>query len=81
MRGYYGLAVLVGVASLLMTSQCDPNCAGVDGSAGVAGAPGRDGLPGAKGEKGQPGINLFKRPPGSSYHVKTLSVAGSIEMC
>uniref|UniRef100_A0A4W6G214 C1q domain-containing protein n=1 Tax=Lates calcarifer TaxID=8187 RepID=A0A4W6G214_LATCA len=38
MRGYYGLAVLVGV----------------DGSAGVAGAPGRDGLPGAKGEKGQP---------------------------
>ncbi|XP_018518856.1 complement C1q subcomponent subunit C [Lates calcarifer] len=54
MRGYYGLAVLVGVASLLMTSQCDPNCAGVDGSAGVAGAPGRDGLPGAKGEKGQP---------------------------
>uniref|UniRef100_UPI0037E8A145 complement C1q subcomponent subunit C-like n=1 Tax=Semicossyphus pulcher TaxID=241346 RepID=UPI0037E8A145 len=52
MGGYYGLFVLVGVALLLMPVQCDVNCRGTDGHAGVKGAPGRDGLDGAKGEKG-----------------------------
>ncbi|XP_070758631.1 complement C1q subcomponent subunit A-like isoform X3 [Enoplosus armatus] len=53
MGGYYGLAVLVGVASLLTTGQCDVSCGGTDGHAGEAGAPGRDGWPGPKGEKGE----------------------------
>nr|ABV57766.1 C1q-like-2 [Siniperca chuatsi] len=54
MGGYYGLAVLVGVASLLTTGQCDVSCSGTDGHPGQAGAPGRNGWPGAKGEKGEP---------------------------
>lgn len=56
MGDYYGLAVLVGVALLLTTGQCDVSCRGMDGRAGEAGAPGRDGYPGAKGEKGQPAV-------------------------
>lgn len=54
MGGYYGLEVLVSVALLLTTGQCDVSC-GRDGHPGEAGAPGRDGWPGAKGEKGEPG--------------------------
>lgn len=56
MGGYYGLAILVGMASLLMTGQCDVNCRATDGRAGEVGLPGRDGLPGAKGEKGEPAV-------------------------
>nr|CBN80645.1 Complement C1q subcomponent subunit C [Dicentrarchus labrax] len=56
MGGYYGLAVLVGVALLLTTGQCDVSCRGTDGRAGEDGIPGRDGWPGVKGEKGEPGI-------------------------
>ncbi|XP_040014545.1 complement C1q subcomponent subunit C-like [Xiphias gladius] len=56
MGGYYGLAVLVGVALLLTTGQCDVSCGGIDGGPGVAGTPGRDGWPGAKGEKGEPAV-------------------------
>lgn len=55
MGGYYGLVVLVGVASMLTTGQCDVSCRGTDGRPGEAGAPGRDGHPGPKGEKGEPG--------------------------
>lgn len=54
MGGYYGLVVLVGVASMLTTGQCDVSCRGTDGRPGEAGAPGRDGHPGPKGEKGEP---------------------------
>ncbi|XP_061584368.1 complement C1q subcomponent subunit C-like isoform X2 [Cololabis saira] len=48
------LAVLVGVASLLSTVQCDVGCGGTDGKVGEPGAPGRDGWPGVKGQKGEP---------------------------
>ncbi|XP_008297997.1 complement C1q subcomponent subunit C-like [Stegastes partitus] len=58
---YYGLTVLVGVASLLSTGQCNTSCRGTDGHAGVAGAPGRDGWPGMKGEKGEPAV-MVKGP-------------------
>ncbi|XP_022597936.1 complement C1q subcomponent subunit C-like [Seriola dumerili] len=54
MGGHYGLVVLVGVALLLTTGQCDTSCGGRDGQPGVAGTPGRDGWHGVKGEKGQP---------------------------
>ncbi|XP_029357165.1 complement C1q subcomponent subunit A [Echeneis naucrates] len=54
MGGYYGMAVLVGVACLVMTSEGGATCSGVEGRAGVDGAPGRDGWPGVKGEKGEP---------------------------
>ncbi|XP_075952067.1 complement C1q subcomponent subunit A isoform X2 [Anarhichas minor] len=56
MAGYYGMAVLVGVALLLTTGQCDVSCRGTDGRAGEAGDPGRDGFPGVKGEKGEPAV-------------------------
>nr|AFZ93919.1 complement component 1qA-like protein [Oplegnathus fasciatus]AFZ93921.1 complement component 1qA-like protein [Oplegnathus fasciatus] len=56
MGGYYGLAVLVGVALLLTTGQCDVGCRGMDGHAGEKGAPGRNGWPGLKGEKGEPAV-------------------------
>ncbi|KAG7226655.1 hypothetical protein INR49_001825 [Caranx melampygus] len=56
MGGYYGLVVLVGVALLMMTGQCDTDCGGIDGRPGVEGSPGRDGVPGLKGEKGQPAV-------------------------
>ncbi|CAK6960835.1 collagen alpha-1(X) chain-like [Scomber scombrus] len=56
MGKYYGLAVVVGVALLLSTGQCDVNCKGQDGHAGQAGGKGRDGLPGQKGEKGEPAL-------------------------
>ncbi|KAM8914901.1 complement C1q subcomponent subunit A-like [Spinachia spinachia] len=56
MGGHYGMAVLMGVASLLTTGQCDASCRGTDGVAGVAGPPGRDGYPGAKGDKGEPAV-------------------------
>ncbi|XP_045932411.1 complement C1q subcomponent subunit A-like [Micropterus dolomieu] len=56
MGDYYGLVVLVGVASLLTTSPCDASCSGTDGHAGVQGAPGRNGWPGPKGEKGDPAV-------------------------
>ncbi|XP_068450281.1 complement C1q subcomponent subunit A [Clinocottus analis] len=56
MGGYYGMAVLVGVALLLKTGQCDAGCRGRDGQPGALGAPGRDGYPGAKGEKGEPAM-------------------------
>ncbi|XP_051270039.1 complement C1q subcomponent subunit C [Dicentrarchus labrax] len=56
MGGYYGLAVLVGVALLLTTGQCDVSCRGTDGRAGEDGIPGRDGWPGVKGEKGEPAV-------------------------
>lgn len=56
MGGYYGLAVLVAVTSLLPSGQCDVSCKGVDGQAGEAGAAGRNGYPGAKGEKGEPAV-------------------------
>lgn len=59
MGDYYGLVVLVGVASLLTTSPCDASCSGTDGHAGVPGAPGRNGWPGPKGEKGEPGKCLL----------------------
>lgn len=59
MGGYFGLAVLVGVALLLATGQCDVNCRGMDGHAGEKGAPGRNGWPGLKGEKGEPGRSLL----------------------
>lgn len=54
MGGYYGLAVLVGVALLLTTGQCDVSCR--DGQAGESGIPGRDGRGGQKGEKGEPAV-------------------------
>ncbi|XP_026161699.1 complement C1q subcomponent subunit A [Mastacembelus armatus] len=54
MGGYYGLAVLLGVAFLVTTSHCDVQCRGVDGQAGISGTSGRDGLPGEKGQKGEP---------------------------
>ncbi|XP_034442346.1 complement C1q subcomponent subunit C-like [Hippoglossus hippoglossus] len=54
MGGYYGMAVLVGVALLLKAAQCDVSCKGTDGRPGVAGSPGRDGWAGVKGEKGEP---------------------------
>ncbi|XP_070701209.1 complement C1q subcomponent subunit A-like [Pempheris klunzingeri] len=56
MGGYYGVAVLLGVALLLMSGLCDVNCGGRDGHAGLAGAPGRSGWPGAKGEKGEAAV-------------------------
>ncbi|XP_073324365.1 complement C1q subcomponent subunit A-like [Pagrus major] len=56
MGGYYGLLVLVGVALLLTTGQCDVSCTGTDGRAGEAGIPGRNGRAGAKGEKGEPAV-------------------------
>lgn len=56
MGGYYGLAVLVGVASVLTSCRCDENCRGRDGQAGQAGIPGRDGLSGVKGQKGEPAV-------------------------
>ncbi|XP_068578074.1 complement C1q subcomponent subunit A [Cebidichthys violaceus] len=56
MGGHYGMAVLVGVALLLTTGQCDVSCRGTDGRAGEAGAQGRDGFPGEKGEKGEPAV-------------------------
>ncbi|XP_037346369.2 complement C1q subcomponent subunit C-like [Pungitius pungitius] len=56
MGGYYEMVVLVGVASLLTTGQCDASCRGTDGVPGVAGPPGRDGYPGAKGDKGEPAV-------------------------
>lgn len=58
MGGYYGLVVLMGLALLLTTGQCDVSCGGRDGHAGVTGTPGRNGWPGAKGEKGEPGKSL-----------------------
>ncbi|XP_060925463.1 complement C1q subcomponent subunit A [Limanda limanda] len=51
MGGYYGMAVLVGVALLLKAAQYDASC---DGRPGAAGSPGRDGWAGVKGEKGEP---------------------------
>ncbi|XP_034546079.1 uncharacterized protein LOC117817461 [Notolabrus celidotus] len=54
MGAFNWLAVLVGVASLLMSVQCSTSCRGTDGQAGLNGAPGRDGLTGEKGEKGEP---------------------------
>ncbi|XP_072237627.1 complement C1q tumor necrosis factor-related protein 2-like [Leuresthes tenuis] len=54
MGSYYCLEVLVGVALLLSTVQCDVGCKGTDGHAGMEGAPGRDGWPGDKGQKGEP---------------------------
>ncbi|XP_054472881.1 complement C1q subcomponent subunit A [Anoplopoma fimbria] len=56
MGGYFGLAVLVGVALLLTTGQCDVSCRGTDGRAGEAGAPGRNGYPGVKGQKGESAV-------------------------
>lgn len=56
MGGYYGLVIVVGVASLLTTGQCDVSCRGTDGRTGEAGIPGRDGRPGMKGEKGEPAV-------------------------
>ncbi|XP_053171420.1 collagen alpha-1(X) chain-like [Scomber japonicus] len=56
MGKYYGLAVVVGVALLLSTGQCNVNCKGVDGHPGQAGGKGRDGLPGQKGAKGEPAL-------------------------
>ncbi|XP_041816874.1 complement C1q subcomponent subunit C-like [Chelmon rostratus] len=56
MGGSYGLAVLVGVALLLTTGQCDVSCSGTDGRPGEAGIPGRDGRPGAKGQKGESAV-------------------------
>ncbi|KAM3837919.1 complement C1q subcomponent subunit B-like [Diretmus argenteus] len=56
MGGYYGLAFLVGVASLLSTGQCDVSCRGQDGRPGEAGVLGRNGMPGPKGEKGEPAV-------------------------
>lgn len=54
MGGYYGLLVLMGVALLLATGQCDVSCRGTDGQAGINGARGRDGRRGEKGPKGEP---------------------------
>ncbi|KAM6927290.1 complement C1q subcomponent subunit C-like [Xenentodon cancila] len=54
MRGPYELALLVGMALLLSTVQCDVSCTGTDGKAGEPGTPGREGWPGVKGEKGEP---------------------------
>ncbi|KAM9361938.1 complement C1q subcomponent subunit A [Symphorus nematophorus] len=54
MGGYYGLAVLVGVALLLKDVRCDVSCR--DGQPGEAGIPGRDGRLGQKGEKGEPAV-------------------------
>lgn len=59
MGGSYGLAVLVGMALLLTTGQCDVSCSGTDGRPGEAGIPGRDGRPGAKGQKGESGKSLL----------------------
>ncbi|XP_010753015.3 complement C1q subcomponent subunit A [Larimichthys crocea] len=52
MGGFYGLAILLGVALLLRTGRCDVNCGG--GRPGQPGIPGRNGWPGPKGEKGEP---------------------------
>ncbi|XP_069568791.1 complement C1q subcomponent subunit C-like isoform X1 [Brachyistius frenatus] len=56
MGGYYGLVVLVSVASLMWTGHCNGCCKGTDGHAGEPGHKGRDGWPGVKGEKGQPAV-------------------------
>ncbi|XP_047437934.1 complement C1q subcomponent subunit C-like [Mugil cephalus] len=56
MGGYYELAVLVCVASLLLTSRCDESCKGTDGRPGEKGTAGRDGWPGVKGQKGEPAV-------------------------
>lgn len=58
MGEYYGLAVVLVVALLLSTGQCDVRCGGTDGHPGQPGGPGRDGWAGVKGEKGQPGKSL-----------------------
>ncbi|XP_076600640.1 complement C1q subcomponent subunit A-like [Chaetodon auriga] len=56
MGGSYRLLVLLGVALLLTTGQCDVSCSGTDGQPGEAGIPGRDGRPGVKGQKGEPAV-------------------------
>lgn len=73
---YYGLAVLVGVALLLSTSQCDASCKGTDGRAGEAGAPGRNGWPGVKGEKGEPAV-MVDGPVDTSVLLRLKGEAGS----
>ncbi|XP_068197621.1 complement C1q subcomponent subunit A [Antennarius striatus] len=55
---YYGIEVLVGMALLLTSSQCNTSCQGTDGHPGEGGRAGRDGRPGAKGEKGEPAVRL-----------------------
>ncbi|XP_041835818.1 complement C1q subcomponent subunit A-like isoform X2 [Melanotaenia boesemani] len=56
MGGCYDQVVLMAVALLLSTVQCDVSCRGADGQAGQPGGPGRDGWPGVKGEKGEPAM-------------------------
>lgn len=48
-----GLATLVGLTLLLASGQCDVNCNGHPGQAGISG---RNGRPGVKGQKGEPGM-------------------------
>ncbi|XP_041634837.1 complement C1q subcomponent subunit C-like [Cheilinus undulatus] len=67
---YYGMLVLVGVASLLTSVQCDVSCRGTDGHVGVNGAPGRNGLPGAKGEKGEPAAMVEGLDPDNLLRLK-----------
>lgn len=55
MGDYYGLAIL---ALFLTAGQCQDNCRGENGQAGVKGSPGRDGVHGAKGDKGEPGKKM-----------------------
>ncbi|XP_013879892.1 complement C1q subcomponent subunit A [Austrofundulus limnaeus] len=58
MGAHQNLAVLLGVASLLLNVCCDVGCKGTDGQPGQAGTAGRDGLPGLKGEKGDPAVMI-----------------------
>lgn len=68
--------MLVGVASLLSTSQCDVSCKGTDGHVGEAGAPGRNGWPGVKGEKGEPAL-MVDGPVDTSVLLRLKGEAGS----
>ncbi|KAM4613308.1 complement C1q subcomponent subunit A [Polymixia lowei] len=54
MGSYSWSVVLVGVAILLLTGQCQDSCQAKDGYPGEAGTAGRDGWPGPKGDKGEP---------------------------
>ncbi|XP_022075303.1 complement C1q subcomponent subunit C-like isoform X1 [Acanthochromis polyacanthus] len=73
---YYGMSVLVGVAMLLSTDQCDASCKGTDGHAGEAGAPGRDGWRGVKGEKGEPAV-MVDGPVDTNVLLRLKGDAGS----
>ncbi|CAJ1051980.1 nuclear factor 7%2C ovary-like [Xyrichtys novacula] len=76
MGGFYWLAVLMGVASLLITVQCDVGCKGANGQSGVNGAPGRNGQTGAKGEKGEPAV-MVDGPVDAAVLMRLKGDAGS----